>query len=109
MPWVWLFVAIVGEVIGTLSLKASDGFTKPIFAVLAVAGYWLAFVSAGFAFRTIPVGVAYAVWSGAGIALVALIGYFLFGQRLDTYALIGIALIIAGVLVLNLLSTTTVG
>jgi small multidrug resistance pump len=109
MPWVWLFVAIVCEVTGTLSLKAAEGFTKPIFAVLAVAGYGLAFVSAGFAFRTMPVGVAYAVWSGAGIALVALVGYFLFEQRLDTYALIGIALIIAGVLVLNLLSNITVG
>lgn len=99
-----LAVAIVAEVIGTASLKASNGFTRVWPSVLTVICYGAAFYGLAVAMRTVPVGVVYAVWSGAGIVLIALIGAVMFGERLDAAALAGIGLIIAGVLILNLLS-----
>lgn len=103
-PWLALSAAIVSEVIATSALKASDGFTKPGPVVLVVLGYAAAFYFLALTLRAIPVGVAYAVWSGVGIVLICLIGWLLFGQRLDAPALIGIGLIIAGVVVLNAFS-----
>ncbi|MFO7285731.1 MAG: SMR family transporter [Gammaproteobacteria bacterium] len=105
-PWLALSAAIVSEVIATSALKASDGFTKPGPVVLVVLGYAAAFYFLALTLRAIPVGVAYAVWSGVGIVLICLIGWLLFGQRLDAPALIGIGLIIAGVVVLNAFSKT---
>lgn len=101
ISWLYLAVAVSAEVIATSALKASDGFSRagPV-AVLAV-GYGLAFFMLSKALRTIPVGVAYAIWSGAGIVLVTLAGYFLFRQRLDPSALAGMALIILGVVVMQ--------
>lgn len=104
MPTLALAVAIVCEVIATAALKASDGFTRLWPSLLVVAGYCLAFYALSLALRTIPVGVAYAVWSGVGIVGIALIGRFVLGQTLDAPALAGIGLIVAGVLVLNLFS-----
>ena len=105
-PWLALSAAIVSEVIATSALKASAGFTKPGPVVLVVLGYAAAFYFLALTLRAIPVGVAYAVWSGVGIVLICLIGWLLFGQRLDAPALIGIGLIIAGVVVLNAFSKT---
>ena len=102
--WLWLTVAIVAETIATSALKAADGFSKPLPSVLVVAGYLTAFWCLSLALRTIPVGIAYAVWAGAGIVLIALIAWLLYGQKLDTPALLGIALIGAGIIVLNLFS-----
>lgn len=104
--WVLLAFAIVAEVIATSALKMSDGFTRLGPSSVVVIGYGIAFVLLAFTLRTLPVGVAYAVWSGIGIALIALVGVFLFDQKLDTPALIGMGLIIAGVIVLNVFSKT---
>lgn len=101
-----LAIAICSEVIGTLSLKASEGFTRPIPSIIVVVTYGLAFYFLSLTLKTIPVGIAYAVWSGIGVTLVALIGWLAFGQKLDFAAVAGMALIIAGVVVLNLFSGT---
>lgn len=98
----WLAAAILCEVIATSALKASDGLQNWRPAVLVVVGYVCAFYALGQALRSIPVGVAYAIWSGVGIVMVSLIGYWLFKQRLSWGELAGIALIGAGVLVLQL-------
>lgn len=102
MPWFLLALAITGEVIGTAALKASDGFTRWPYGVLAAVGYGIAFYFLSLVLRSIPIGVAYAVWSGVGVVAVTLIGLFAFGQRLDLPAIIGITMIVGGVLVLNL-------
>jgi small multidrug resistance pump len=104
-----LAVAIVCEVIATAALKSSDGFTRLWPSVLVITGYGVAFYALSIALRTIPVGVAYAIWSGVGIVGIALIGRLAFRQALDAPALIGIGLILAGVLVLNLFSTSMKG
>ncbi|BBB61322.1 multidrug transporter [Undibacterium sp. KW1] len=102
--WLLLGIAIIAETIATSSLKASEGFTRLWPSVLVVLGYGLAFYFLSLTLRVIPVGVAYAVWSGVGIVLVTLIGWFLFGQKLDMPALIGIAFIMAGVIIMNVFS-----
>lgn len=99
-----LAFAILSEVLATSALKASEGFSRPAFAVAALAGYGLSFWALALVLKTIPVGVAYAIWSGVGIVAITLIGRLVFGQVLDGPALAGIGLIIAGVLVINLFS-----
>jgi len=105
--WLFLSVAIVSEVIATSALKQSEGFTKLAPSILVLAGYGLAFYFLSLTLRTIPVGIAYAVWAGAGIALISLIGWILFNQKLDLPAFIGIGLIVSGVIVLNVFSKTS--
>lgn len=104
MAWLMLGIAIIAEVIGTVALKHTDGFTKPIPSLIVILGYGLAFFLLSRVVQTIPLAVAYAVWSGAGIALIGVIGWIFVGQRLDLAALIGIGLIICGVVVINLFS-----
>ena len=104
MHWLYLAIAIVAEVVGTSFLKASAGFTRPLPSLAVVAGYGLAFFFLSRTLDTVPVGVAYAVWSGAGVTLVAVIGWLFFGQKLDAAACVGMGLIVAGVVVLNLFS-----
>ena len=104
MNWLYLAIAIVAEVIATSALKASDGFSRLGPAIVVVIGYGVAFTLLSLTLRTIPVGVVYAVWSGAGIVLIGLVGYFAFNQVLDAPALIGMGLILAGVLIINLFS-----
>ena len=106
-PWLLLLAAIVAEVVATSALKASDGFTRPGPTALVVAGYGLAFWLLSLTLRHIPVGIAYAAWSGLGMVLIALAGWWLYGQRLDGWALLGMALVVAGVLVMNLLSPSS--
>lgn len=101
-PWFLLTIAIVTEVIATSSLKVSDGFTRLWPSVVVVAGYGISFYALALTMRSLPVGVIYAIWSGLGITLVTLVGWFVFKQHLSTNALIGIGLIIAGVIVMNL-------
>ena len=101
-----LAIAIVSEVIGTLSLKASEGFTRLGPSMIVIVAYGLAFYFLSLTLKSIPVGIAYAVWSGIGVTLVALIGWLLFGQKLDLAAVLGMGLIVAGVIVLNLFSST---
>jgi len=101
MNWVYLGIAIVAEVIATSALKASAGFTRTIPAVVVVVGYSIAFYCLSLTLRTIPVGVTYAIWSGVGISLIALIGWLVYGETLDLPGVAGIALIISGIVVLN--------
>ena len=102
-----LGLAIVAEVIATSALKASEGFTRPGPSAIVVMGYGLAFYCLSLTLKTVPVGVAYAVWSGLGIVLITVAGYVLYRQRIDAAALIGMALIVAGVAVIQLFSKTT--
>jgi small multidrug resistance pump len=104
MARLFLLFAILSEIIATSSLKASNGFTKPLWVALVVAGYGSAFYCLSLALRQIPVGVAYAIWSGAGIVLISLIGYFFFREKLDAPALIGMLLILMGVFVIQVWS-----
>lgn len=105
MPaYFYLAVAIVSEVIATWALKASQGFSRPLPLLVVLAGYGLAFYCLSLTLRSIPLGVAYAVWSGVGIALITLVGWVVYKQALDIGAIIGIALIVSGVVVLQLFS-----
>jgi small multidrug resistance pump len=106
MSWLYLAIAIVSEVLATSALKASANFTRLYPSLVVVIGYTLAFYFLSLTLRTIPVGIAYAVWSGVGVILVSLLGWLLYGQRLDAGAMIGIALIAVGVVVLNVYSKT---
>ena len=101
-----LFLAIVFETIATSFLKQSEQFTKLVPSLLTVLGYALAFYCLSFVLKNIPVGIAYAIWSGVGIILIALIGFIVFKQHLDLPAIIGLALIIAGVVVINVFSNS---
>ena len=108
MAYVYLTIAIVCEVIATSSLKASEEFTRLVPSVVVVVGYGSAFYFLALVLKSIPVGIAYAIWSGVGVALVAVVGAVLFRQIPDLPAVIGMALIVAGVLVINLFSKTAV-
>jgi small multidrug resistance pump len=102
--WIYLAIAIVAEVVGTSFLKATAGFTKPLPTLMVAVGYGLAFFFLSLTVDRVPTGIAYAVWSGAGVTLIAVIGWVCFGQKLDGPALVGMGLIVAGVVVLNLFS-----
>ena len=108
VAYVYLAIAIVAEVVATSALKASDSFSKLGPSILVVIGYGLAFYLLSMIVRSVPVGVAYAIWSGAGIVLVALVSIFLYRQVPDLPALLGMALIIAGVIILNVFSNMDV-
>lgn len=106
MTYLLLFIAICAEVVATSALKASEGFTKLWPSVIVGVGYVIAFYCLSLTLRTMSVGVAYAIWSGVGIVLVAGAGAILYGQKLDLPAIVGLGLIIAGVLVVNLMSSS---
>jgi len=105
---IYLGIAIVGEVIATSFLRASAGFTQLVPTVVVVLGYGVTFYFFSLALQTIPVGIGYAIWSGVGIVLISLAGWLLYKQLLDLPALIGMGLIMAGVVVINLFSKTAV-
>lgn len=109
MHWVLLAIGIAIEITATASLRLSDGFTKLGFAGLTLICFGLAFYVMSLVVRTMPLGIAYSVWAGGGIAGVTLLGALAFGQTLDGYAYLGIALILAGVVVLNALSSAASG
>jgi len=104
LAYTYLIVAIVAEVIGTTALKASAGFTRLWPSLLTAASYALAFYLLALTLRVLPTGIAYAIWSGVGIVLVSLASWFVYRQALDFAAMLGMGLIIAGVVVLNLFS-----
>ncbi|UXN75272.1 multidrug efflux SMR transporter [Devosia sp. A8/3-2] len=104
---IYFTIAIIGEVIATSFLRASAGFTQLVPTIVVVVGYGITFYFFSLALQTIPVGIGYAIWSGIGIVLVSIIAYFVYGQTLDLPALIGIGLILAGVLVINLFSQSS--
>lgn len=103
-----LLAAILAEVVATSALKAAEGFTRPVPSLVVVAGYAIAFTFLSMTLKTLPLGVAYAIWSGVGTALVGVAGWVVYRQQLDPAAIAGIALIIAGCVVLNLFSKASV-
>lgn len=104
--YIWLFFAILTETLGTTALQASQQFTRFWPALAVVVFYGLSFYCMSFALRSMPVGIVYAIWSGLGIVLIAGIGFVLFGQKLDMPALLGLALIISGILIIHLFSAS---
>lgn len=106
MAYLYLALAIISEVIGTSALKASEEFTKLLPSTIVMIGYAAAFYFMTLTLRTIPLGVTYAIWSGMGIVLISLAGIFLYKQIPDTAAIIGMALIVSGVVVIHLFSKT---
>ncbi|WP_172674400.1 multidrug efflux SMR transporter [Persicobacter sp. CCB-QB2] len=106
MRWIFLTISIISEVIGTSAMNASEGFTKPLPSIITAVGYGVAFYFLSMTLKEINVSVAYAIWSGAGIVLLAIIGYFWLGQQLDLASIIGIGFIIAGVIIINVFSNS---
>lgn len=106
LSYLYLGIAIVAEVIATSALKASEGFSRLGPSIVTVIGYGIAFFCLSLTLRTIPTGIAYAIWSGVGIVLISAVGWIWMKQALDTPALIGLGLIIAGVLVVNVFSSS---
>ena len=104
MPYLYLAVAIVAEVIATSFLKQSDGFSKLTPSLVTIAGYAVSFYFLSLSLRDVPTGIAYAIWSGVGIVLIAAIAWIFQGQKLDTPAMIGMGFIIIGVAIMNLFS-----
>jgi len=106
MPYLYLALAIVSEVIGTSALKASAEFTRLYPSLVVIVGYLISFYFMTLVLRTIPLGITYAVWSGLGIVLIAIVGFVFYQERPDLAAIIGMALIILGVVVIYLFSDT---
>ena len=106
--WIYLTLAIFSEVMATASLKSTEGFTKLWPSVLVLVGYSAAFYFLSLTLDTIPIGVAYAIWSGVGVAAITLVSIFFFDQKIDTAGFIGIGLIVAGVIILRLFSESAV-
>ena len=106
MGYVYLCLAIAAEIIGTSALKASNEFTRLVPSIVAFSGYGISLFFLALVLRTIPVGIAYAIWAGVGIAAISLIGVFAFKQPIDFPAILGIALITSGVVVINVFSQT---
>lgn len=108
MQWLVLFVAIVAEVIATSMLKSTEGFTRLWPSVVVIVCYETAFILLSISMKTIPVGIVYAVWSGVGVALITLAAWVFLGQTLDAVGLAGLALIVCGVVVINVFSKSVV-
>lgn len=107
MAFIYLAIAIIAEVIATSALKASQGFSVLWPSVLTIIGYAIALYFLSLTMKTIPMGIAYAIWSGAGIILISTVGWFIYKQHLDLPAFIGLALMISGILVINVFSKST--
>ena len=102
--WLFLAIAIIADVAATSGLRSSEGFTKLWPSLFAVAGYALALYFLSLTLKSIPVGIAYGVWAGLGIVLVTLVGWLVYGQKLDAAGMLGMALIVLGVVVINVFS-----
>ncbi len=106
--WIYLGLAIFSEVVATASLKSTEGFTRLVPSIVVLVGYSAAFYFLSLTLDTIPIGVAYAVWSGVGVATITLVSFVLYDQKIDAAGLIGIGLIVAGVVILRLFSEASV-
>ncbi|MBN2905257.1 MAG: EamA family transporter [Rhodobacteraceae bacterium] len=102
--YMFLFLAILTETAGTSALQASQQFTRLVPSIIVVVGYGLSFYFMALTLRYMPVGIVYAIWSGLGIVFIAAIGWWVFGQRVDLPAMLGMGMIIAGILVIHLFS-----
>ena len=107
MPYLILILAVIAETIGTTALQASQQFTRLAPSLIVVVAYGISFFLLGWALKFMPVGIAYAIWSGLGIVLIAVIGFVMFGQRLDPPAILGLAMILGGILVIHLFSAAS--
>ena len=105
--YLFLAAAILCETLGTSFLKKTEQFSKPIPSIIFVAAMVGSFYLLSHALKGIPIGISYAIWSAAGIVLISLVGYFVYNEKLDIPAIIGILLIVSGVLVINLFSKST--
>ena len=106
MHYLYLFLAVVGEVVGTSTLKATEGFTRLWPTLIVVVAYGVAFYFLSLSVQRFPIGVLYAVWSGLGVVLIAIAGYLIYGDRLDLPAILGLTMIIAGVATIQIFSDT---
>ena len=106
--WIYLTLAIFSEVMATASLKSTEGFSKFWPSVIVLVGYSAAFYFLSLTLDTIPIGVAYAIWSGVGVAAITLVSIFVFNQKIDAAGFVGIGLIVAGVIILRLYSESAV-
>ena len=106
MSYLYLGIAIIAEVVATSALKSSQGFTKPLASIVVVVGYCIAFYCLSIVLKTIPIGIAYAICAGLGIVLITIVGYFFYQQKLDAAAVIGMILIVSGVVIINVFSTS---
>ena len=104
MPYLYLVIAIIAEVIATSALKASNGFSVPLPSLITAVGYAISLYFLSLTLKFIPVGIAYAIWSGVGIVLIAAVAWVFQGQKLDAPAMLGMGLIVAGVVVMNVFS-----
>lgn len=104
----FLIIAILAEVIATAALKATEGFTKVVPSLIVIVGYCLSFYMLSLTLNHLAVGIVYAIWSGVGIVLITMLGYFVYDQKIDLPAALGIGLIMLGVIIINLYSTTPV-
>ncbi len=102
MHWLYLVVAILSEVVATSALKNAENFTHLAWSLVVVSGYVCAFYFLSLALRTVPLAIAYAIWSGAGIAIIALVGWLYYGERLSPLHLAGLVFILSGILILKL-------
>ncbi|ENX01294.1 hypothetical protein F900_01659 [Acinetobacter modestus] len=107
MSYLFLTIAIIAEVIATSALKASQGFSVLTPSIITILGYAVALFFLSLTLKTIPVGIAYAIWSGAGIVLISTIGWIFFKQNLDLAAIIGLGLMLGGIIVINVFSNST--
>lgn len=107
MPYLVLILAVIAETVGTTALQASQQFTRLGPSLTVIVAYGISFFLLGWALKFMPVGIAYAIWSGLGIVLIAVIGFIMFGQRLDWPAILGLAMILGGILVIHLFSAAT--
>ncbi|HET6536971.1 MAG TPA: SMR family transporter [Sphingopyxis sp.] len=107
MTYIYLTIAILAEVIGTAALKSSDGFSRLGPSLVTAAGYGIAFYFLSLTLRSLPIGIAYAIWSGVGIVLISAVAWLFLGQKLDMPAILGMCLIVAGVVVINLFSNVS--
>lgn len=105
-PWIALAIAIVAEVIATTTLKLTAEFTKLVPSIVVVCGYGAAFYFMTISMRVLPIGIMYAIWSGLGVVLVAVVGWVVYKQVLDLPAILGLTLIVTGVAIINLFSNT---
>jgi small multidrug resistance pump len=102
MTYLYLAIAIAAEIVATSFLKLSDSFTRPLPTAVTVVGYAIAFYFLSLTLRVLPTGIAYAIWSGVGVVVISLIGWLVMGQALNLPTVIGLALIVIGVVIVNL-------
>lgn len=107
MAFVYLMIAVIAEVIATSAMKASESFSQLIPSMITVVGYIVALYFLSLTMKTIPIGITYALWSGAGIVLISLVGFFYYKQHLDLAAVIGLTFMIIGILIINVFSKST--